>query len=161
MGNLVVRSIYTDNKKEQGGPTRPTALRRFRPSLCRWSPPRGWWFEGSCQDLPTGQPPRGGQQQTLTNMSVGAEMVCVQKNLPLSKAATLSCLEPQAMSSNHSPEMRIARASTFFSSSIFCGYKPSSEKQSMMEDSRWSVESVTKQVVNPSLTCNIVQWNCH
>ena len=84
-------------------------------------------------------------------------MVCSQKNLPLSNAATLSCLEPQAMSSNHSPEMRIAWASTFFSSSILCRYKPSSEKQSMMEDSRWSVESVTKQVVNPSLTCNIVQ----
>ena len=33
--------------------------------------------------------------------------------------------------------------------------KPSSEKQSMMEDSRWSVDSVTKQVVNPSLTCKI------
>ena len=30
--------------------------------------------------------------------------------------------------------------------------KPSSEKQSMMEDSRWSVDSVTKQVVKPSLT---------
>ena len=88
-------------------------------------------------------------------------MVCSQKNLPLSNAATLSCLEPQAMSSNHSPEMRIARASTFFSSSIFCGYKPSSEKQSMMEDSRWSVESVTKQVVNPSLTCIVVKLNCH
>ena len=82
-------------------------------------------------------------------------MVCSQRNLPLSNAATLSCLEPQAMSSNHSPEMRIAWASTFFSSSILCRYKPSSEKQSMMEDSRWSVESVTKQVVNPSLTFNV------
>ena len=30
----------------------------------------------------------------------------------------------------------------------------------MIEDSRWSVESVTKQVVNPSLTCNVVQLNC-
>ena len=30
----------------------------------------------------------------------------------------------------------------------------------MMEDSRWSVESVTKQVVNPSLTCYVVQLNC-
>ena len=29
----------------------------------------------------------------------------------------------------------------------------------MMEDSRWSVESVTKQVVNPSLTYNVVQLN--
>ena len=75
-------------------------------------------------------------------------MVCSQRNLPLSNAATLSCLEPQAMSSNHSPEMRIALSN----SSILCRYKPSSEKQSMMEDSRWSVESVTKQVVNPSLT---------
>ena len=138
-----------------------------------WGQPPGWQYADNSQDLPVHQPRREEQQKTWQKTS-GLRLRNFGKkqkipsplqgsNTELS-GATCYVQQPLAWVKN----VKFTRK-TWFSicpiwSSVFkfepsstdnMIEKPSSEKQSMMEDSRWSVESVTKQVVNPSLTCNI------